>query len=258
MIPDETSITLPGMNDDAVDGYTFLGWSTSPTATEPMKNGKKDDSFNPTADITLYAVWQKNGTSGDEHVRVSKTAEYVGDVTDNNTFDITLKVETESTAKQISDYLDQAVFYKASGTATAGTIAPAPSSGVSSTTKTGAANNEIKFTLKAPDGNVLATKNWFIDLSGSYLFLYTSSGQILVLAAATSNATYPLDVKATLTAEDYNALKNELVTPADMTVTDTMGSAVKWVSTTDVRCGVPSRAAPGQGLLAAAHHRPQH
>ncbi len=39
-------------------GYTFLGWSTSSTATKATYSA--GGSFNTDADTTLYAVWQKN------------------------------------------------------------------------------------------------------------------------------------------------------------------------------------------------------
>ncbi len=39
-------------------GYTFLGWSTSSTATNATYSA--GGSFNTDADTTLYAVWQKN------------------------------------------------------------------------------------------------------------------------------------------------------------------------------------------------------
>lgn len=37
-------------------GYTFLGWSTSQNATEPMSSSE----YNVTSDVTLYAVWKQN------------------------------------------------------------------------------------------------------------------------------------------------------------------------------------------------------
>ena len=41
-------------------GYTFLGWSTSSTATSPTYSA--GSSFTTNANATLYAVWQKNPT----------------------------------------------------------------------------------------------------------------------------------------------------------------------------------------------------
>ena len=41
-------------------GYTFLGWSTSSTATSPTYSA--GSSFTTNANTTLYAVWQKNPT----------------------------------------------------------------------------------------------------------------------------------------------------------------------------------------------------
>lgn len=37
-------------------GYTFLGWSTSQGAAEPMSSSE----YNVTSDVTLYAVWKQN------------------------------------------------------------------------------------------------------------------------------------------------------------------------------------------------------
>lgn len=48
-----SSITLPTMT---ATGYSFLGWSTSSTATSGMTG-----TYTPTASVTLYAVW---GTGG--------------------------------------------------------------------------------------------------------------------------------------------------------------------------------------------------
>lgn len=42
-------------------GYTFLGWSTSKTATSPSYSA--GGSYNGNADITLYAVWKSNTCS---------------------------------------------------------------------------------------------------------------------------------------------------------------------------------------------------
>ena len=41
------------------EGYTFKGWSES-------KDGAVVTSFKPTADATLYAVWEKNETTPEE------------------------------------------------------------------------------------------------------------------------------------------------------------------------------------------------
>lgn len=45
-------------------GYTFLGWSESSTATTATY--QPGDSFTTNADITLYAVWQKDSVTPDE------------------------------------------------------------------------------------------------------------------------------------------------------------------------------------------------
>ena len=37
-------------------GYTFMGWSTSQNATEPMSSSE----YNVSSDVTLYAVWKQN------------------------------------------------------------------------------------------------------------------------------------------------------------------------------------------------------
>jgi hypothetical protein len=42
---------IKGPND------TFLGWATSPNATEP----EYTEDFIPTSDMTLYAVWKSEG-----------------------------------------------------------------------------------------------------------------------------------------------------------------------------------------------------
>ena len=42
-------------------GYTFLGWSTSKTATSPSYSA--GGSYNSNADVTLYAVWKSNTCS---------------------------------------------------------------------------------------------------------------------------------------------------------------------------------------------------
>lgn len=41
-------------------GYTFLGWSTSKTATSPTYSA--GGSYSANADVTLYAVWEANNT----------------------------------------------------------------------------------------------------------------------------------------------------------------------------------------------------
>ena len=41
-------------------GYTFMGWSTSSTATTKDDNYDPGDSFTITADVALYAVWCKD------------------------------------------------------------------------------------------------------------------------------------------------------------------------------------------------------
>lgn len=52
-----SAITLPAV---ARDGYTFQGWSTDRTSTTGVKN-----TYTPTADETLYAIWRENTVSGE-------------------------------------------------------------------------------------------------------------------------------------------------------------------------------------------------
>ena len=40
------------------DGYEFIGWATSPSASEPQYSPK--DTVSSTRDLTLYAVWEKS------------------------------------------------------------------------------------------------------------------------------------------------------------------------------------------------------
>lgn len=50
-------VTLPAVNAD--NGFTFLGWAKSADASE-ADAGKAGDSFLPTADCTLYALYSDN------------------------------------------------------------------------------------------------------------------------------------------------------------------------------------------------------
>lgn len=52
-----SAITLPAV---ARDGYTFQGWSTDSTSVTGVKN-----TYTPTADETLYAIWRENTASGE-------------------------------------------------------------------------------------------------------------------------------------------------------------------------------------------------
>lgn len=52
-----SAITLPAV---ARDGYTFQGWSTDRTSTTGVKN-----TYTPTADETLYAIWRENTASSE-------------------------------------------------------------------------------------------------------------------------------------------------------------------------------------------------
>ena len=40
------------------DGYEFIGWATSPSASKPQYSPK--DTVSSTRDLTLYAVWEKS------------------------------------------------------------------------------------------------------------------------------------------------------------------------------------------------------
>ncbi len=54
-------------NEFAREGYTFLGWATTDDATEAKytdKQSVKDLCDEADGEITLYAVWEENGTSG--------------------------------------------------------------------------------------------------------------------------------------------------------------------------------------------------
>ena len=55
-------VTIPDTRPTC-DGYTFVGWATSATATSAQY--LPGGSFNLTENMTLYAVWQKNGSSTD-------------------------------------------------------------------------------------------------------------------------------------------------------------------------------------------------
>jgi len=48
-------------NSFSRSGYTFLGWSTTKTGSVEFSNGA---NYTATADITLYAIWQKNSSGG--------------------------------------------------------------------------------------------------------------------------------------------------------------------------------------------------
>ncbi len=55
----DSVLTLPGNTGGLVrTGYTFLGWSTDPMATEPMLTYTGDVN-GETKTVTFYAVWQK-------------------------------------------------------------------------------------------------------------------------------------------------------------------------------------------------------
>lgn len=56
-----TALTLSSTKPTR-DGYTFLGWATSSTATSAQY--KPGAGYTQDADVTLYAVWQKNSVSG--------------------------------------------------------------------------------------------------------------------------------------------------------------------------------------------------
>ena len=54
---DSPTATIPSTQPTRTN-YTFLGWSTSSTATSPTYYA--NDSVNITSDVTLYAVWKSN------------------------------------------------------------------------------------------------------------------------------------------------------------------------------------------------------
>lgn len=54
-----SGVTLPGVNN-VTSGYTFLGWATSSTATTPDA-GTAGQTYRPSSDITLYAVYKREG-----------------------------------------------------------------------------------------------------------------------------------------------------------------------------------------------------
>ncbi len=54
-----SGVTLPGVNN-VTSGYTFLGWATSSTATMPDA-GTAGQTYRPSSDITLYAVYKREG-----------------------------------------------------------------------------------------------------------------------------------------------------------------------------------------------------
>ena len=51
----DKNITLPSGSDVTREGYTFIGWAENKNATE----ADYTDSYKPTSDITLYAVWKE-------------------------------------------------------------------------------------------------------------------------------------------------------------------------------------------------------
>lgn len=53
------------------DGYTFLGWATSPLDTKIAYNN--GDSYTNRTDITLYAIWQEKGSYETSSVENPKT-----------------------------------------------------------------------------------------------------------------------------------------------------------------------------------------
>lgn len=53
------AITL-STNEPVRDGYTFLGWNTSSTATSANSSYDPGDTYSSNANLTLYAVWKAN------------------------------------------------------------------------------------------------------------------------------------------------------------------------------------------------------
>ncbi len=54
-----SGVTLPNVTG-VTSGYTFLGWATSSTATTPDA-GTAGQTYRPSSDITLYAVYKREG-----------------------------------------------------------------------------------------------------------------------------------------------------------------------------------------------------
>lgn len=83
-------------------GYTFLGWSTSKTATIPTY--QPGDSITVDSDITLYAVWQKDPVTVSSisiATKPTKTEYYVGETFSSN--GLTIKsVMSDGTTKTLT------------------------------------------------------------------------------------------------------------------------------------------------------------
>lgn len=56
-----SAVTLP---TPTRDGYEFVGWATSSTATSGMTG-----SYTPTGNVTLYAIWSSTGQKGCVYIR---------------------------------------------------------------------------------------------------------------------------------------------------------------------------------------------
>ncbi len=96
-----TALTISGTKPTR-DGYTFLGWSVNRTATTATYSA--GGSLTANADMTLYAVWQKNDPTVSSIEIVSapvKTEYYVGDTFDST--GLSLKVNmSDGTTKTIT------------------------------------------------------------------------------------------------------------------------------------------------------------
>lgn len=94
-----TALTLSSVKPTR-SGHTFLGWSTSSTATSASYSA--GGSFTSNADTTLYAVWKQLGVAEYKYVKPNKTAYQIGEKLDLTGFKLTLTY-TDGTTNTITD-----------------------------------------------------------------------------------------------------------------------------------------------------------
>lgn len=94
-----TALTLSSVKPTR-SGHTFLGWSTSSTATSASY--QPSGSFTSNADTTLYAVWKQLGVAEYKYVKPNKTAYQIGEKLDLTGFKLTLTY-ADGTTNTITD-----------------------------------------------------------------------------------------------------------------------------------------------------------